>query len=304
MEPNEPEQGGKKGLSKSLRERAEALMGTSREQISNMPFEEIQSLVHELHVHQIELEIQNEELRQAQVELSESRDRYSDLYDFAPVGYLTLELDGNVIEANLTITTMLGITRQDLTGSNITRFVASDDQDKFYVHRQSVLSKVSIQNCELKMQDADGRPFDVRIESMAYDGRGKQPHCRCALIDISAEKEAAALAHQAERNKRTLETLPMGAVHVDGERIYLNRKAENITGYSREELPTQSQWFQKLYREREAENRAAYEAHCKIGELAPFKTVIRCCDGEEKLVELTAHCFSDYEVWFLNDLTT
>src|SRR5215831_10339384 len=82
---------------KPLRQRAEQLMRATRAQILAMPDQHVRTLVYELQVHQIELEVQNEELRQAQIELAESRDRYSDLYEFAPIGYVTLDPRGRII---------------------------------------------------------------------------------------------------------------------------------------------------------------------------------------------------------------
>ena len=100
-----------KSESRSLRERAESIVRADPSTVQTMPAERVQELVHELSVHQIELEIQNEELRQAQIELADARDQYADLYEFAPVGYLTLSSRGEILQANLTAAGMLRVDR-------------------------------------------------------------------------------------------------------------------------------------------------------------------------------------------------
>jgi PAS domain-containing protein len=97
-----------------LRQRAEDFLQKTSQAIGAMPVQDVQQLVHELQVSQIELEMQNEELRRTQQELEASRDRYSALYDFAPVGYLTLDRAGVIREANLTVARLLGTARGDL----------------------------------------------------------------------------------------------------------------------------------------------------------------------------------------------
>src|SRR5262245_55868664 len=116
-------------LPSSLRERAEAAARQSPTDVARLTAARIQQLVHELQVHQIELEMQNEELRCSQADLEDSRDRYNDLYDFAPVGYLAMDKGAVVLQANLTLATMLGVERQKLVGGKFTRFVDRDSQD-------------------------------------------------------------------------------------------------------------------------------------------------------------------------------
>ena len=121
--------------------------------------EEAGRLLHELQVHQIELEMQNEELRRAQGELEASRARYFDLYDLAPVGYFTLSEQGLILEANLTAAAMLGVGRGDLVKQPFTRFILPEDQDIYYRHRKQLFETGSPQVCDLRMLRADAAPI-------------------------------------------------------------------------------------------------------------------------------------------------
>lgn len=108
--------------------------------------EEIQRVLHELQVHQIELELQNEELRTAQARIEAGRDRYYDLYDLAPVGYCTLSGKGLILEANLTAATLLGISRSRLVKQPVSRFILKDDQDSYYLHIKNSLKRTKPRN--------------------------------------------------------------------------------------------------------------------------------------------------------------
>lgn len=176
---------------KSLRQRAEELLKTSQTEIAGMPPEDIQSLVHELQVHQIELEIQNEELRKAQIELAESRDRYSDLYEYAPVGYLTLDASGRILQANLGAARLLDVNRSELVGARLPDFVDRQGQDQWHFHRQAVFAQAARQTCELPLRTAQDQSLWVRLESEAVaaeEGGGKK--CRTVLMDVSERKQA------------------------------------------------------------------------------------------------------------------
>ena len=126
----------RKRAEKALQERPPDYLEST--ELSN---EEVHNLIHELQVHQIELEMQNDELRRFQNEIEESRNKYSHLYDFAPVGYFTVKEKGIIAQANLTGAALLGIDRASLIGKPLTRFVSMEDQDTFYLHRLQVLKK-------------------------------------------------------------------------------------------------------------------------------------------------------------------
>ncbi len=161
------------------------------EDLSRVSAERMASLIHELQVHQIELEMQNEELRRAQLELEEARDKYSDLYDFAPVGYFSISDKGLILEANLTIAFMLGIERSALMGKPFTRFVLREDQDIFYKHRQRLLETETSQSFELRLMKKDGHEFHARIECLVIKNKGDDlRRIRAAVSDITELKQA------------------------------------------------------------------------------------------------------------------
>lgn len=180
---------------RTLRQRAEERARTSAGEIAEMSAEDVQRLLHELQIHQIELELQNEELRNAQVELAESRDRYSDLYEFAPVGYVTLNTNGKILEANLTAARMLGVERRDLLQMNISKFESQESMDSCYLHLQAVFSSESRQTCEMEMRRADGAQFEGRLESITFR-REPDLDCRTAIIDVTDLKVAEEALHK------------------------------------------------------------------------------------------------------------
>jgi PAS domain S-box-containing protein len=147
-------------------------------------------LLHELRVHQVELEMQNEELRRAQVALEESRDRYVDLYEFAPVGYLTLSDKGLILQANLTAATLLGIERGRLLQRRFSMLVAAEDQDRFHGLFVAALQHKQGQPCELMLKRDDGSRFPAHLDCQCATRAGEGPVARIALTDISELRRA------------------------------------------------------------------------------------------------------------------
>lgn len=188
-----------------LRRRAEAAAQAQLVDPAELSADDIRNLIHELQVHQIELEMQNDELRQAQQQLEESRDNYVDLYDFAPVGYFTVSEKGLILEANLTGAMMLGADRSRLLKQPFSRFVARDDEDIFYLHHKQVFESRTPQMCELKMVKQDGSPFEARLECIVVlDSQGNYSCFRTAVIDITGRKQAEEQLKIALAEKETL----------------------------------------------------------------------------------------------------
>lgn len=147
-------------------------------------------LLHELRVHQIELEMQNESLRQAQLILEESRDRYADLYEFAPVGYLTLTDKGLIAEINLTGAALLGKDRKALIQRRFAHFLRSGEQDRWHKHFLQMLRHGNKQACEIAFQRSDGTVFDAHLDCLLTTDAGGKPMLRVSLTDITARKQA------------------------------------------------------------------------------------------------------------------
>ncbi len=151
--------------------------------------------LHELQIHQIELEMQNEELRRSQEALEISLVRYFDLYDQAPLCYLTLSEKGLILEANLVAATLLGMDRRTLAGRVLSQSIAKDElglkyREIFYMHHKKLFETGLPQSCEICMEKAGGTGFWVQISStLAKDASGK-PIQRVILSDIDQRKRA------------------------------------------------------------------------------------------------------------------
>ena len=122
----------------------------SPERVTGLSPEEIQQMFHELQNHQIELELQNEELKRTQWELEASRDRYFNFYDLSPLGYFTVDEQGVILESNLMAATLLRKPKESVISQPLTRFIFPEDQDIYYLHRKRLVKAGESQTCELR----------------------------------------------------------------------------------------------------------------------------------------------------------
>lgn len=169
-------------------------------------------LQHELQVQHIELEMQNESLRQAQIVLEESRDRYVDLFEFAPVSYLTLSRDGQITSINLTGATLLGEERRKLLQRRFSTFVVSEEQDGWHRHFMTAFQHGGKQTCELRIQRSDGAVFTVCLDSLLVESVNTEPTLRITLTDITERRQA--LAQQYAANERLQRFSAEQAMHL------------------------------------------------------------------------------------------
>jgi two-component system cell cycle sensor histidine kinase/response regulator CckA len=201
---------------------------------------DIERLVHELRVHQAELEVQNEELRRAEIELMASRDRYRVLYEQAPVGYARLDTLGRILDANFTLCQRLGCDRQWLVGRPLTSLMSEGDADKFYRHMRDVNTGTPHAMCEVGLSRGGGPSLQVRLDSTVTRGDGaEQNQVLTALVDVTDLRHAEdqARTHDAKA-KILLDTTPDGIVtlDVDGCIEAVNAATLRMFGYDEDAL--------------------------------------------------------------------
>jgi PAS domain S-box-containing protein len=178
------------------RQRAEARLrqnvALAPEDVAALSPAATQSLLHELRVHQIELEMQNEELRESQLALDAARERYFDLYDLAPVGYCTISEQGLIVQANLTAASLFGMVRGALLKQRVSRRILKEDQDIYYLHRKRLVEQGDLQAFDLRMVKNDGTQFWAHLTmTVGHDAAGT-PELRAVLDDITERKQTEA----------------------------------------------------------------------------------------------------------------
>ncbi len=213
---------------------AQEELNASQADVEPMSIEATRAMLHELHVHEIELEMQNEELRRAHMELHLERARYFDLYDQAPVGYVTLSAEGLILQANLTAAELLGLPRSELINQRISRFIQREDQDTYYLMRRRLLHSDEPQSCELRMLKDDGALVWVQLAGTVTRDCGTAPTLRVTMSDVTERRQdqenlrVAAVAFEAQE----------GILVTDANNVILrvNRAFTKTTGYSAQEV--------------------------------------------------------------------
>ena len=222
-------------VAKTLRAKAEAKVASRVDKIATSMSDELK-LKHELNVYQIELEMQNEELRKAHAEMEEARDRYADLYEFAPVGYLTINRQGMVIEINLTGATMLGVQRTKVIKRRFAQFIAAHDLDRWHRLFMHVMEQegADAESFELSISRPDGSSFAAIVDCQRKNYFNKPSVLRVTITEIQKLKEAesqlriAAVAFEAQ--------IGMAVTNEKGTILRVNQAFTAITGYTMAEI--------------------------------------------------------------------
>ena len=155
-----------------------------------LPIRPAEELLHLLQVHQIELEMQNENLRRTQLALEESRDRYLDLYEFSPVAYLTLDSLGQIDEINLTGSALLGVERKKLIKRRFAQLIVDEDRERWSGYFENLLSNMGCRSGEVRLRRADGSIFFAQMDCLYQKGENGAGSVRTVLTDITERKQA------------------------------------------------------------------------------------------------------------------
>jgi PAS domain S-box-containing protein len=252
----------KKLSSNDLRSKAEEALNSVEDFFVERSGQDIRRLVHELQVHQVELEMQNEELRSTQEELEKSRTCYAELYDFAPVGYLTFDQQGLIVEANLTAANQLSTERAILLGKPFSLFLLKGDRDIFRLHLAQVFKTKERQICEVQLNPRKSEGFFARLDSILIEDSSGDGVVRTSIIDISCSK------HAEEVLKRAYGELE-------------DRVAERIT-----ELSTANEQLRREMEERKRAEQALLESKSKLeAALASMTDAVFISDAQGRFID-------------------
>ena len=274
----------------SRRKKAEEIL--EKQGLSGEPgrtFPDDQALIHELQVHQIELEMQNEELKRARDETEKLQVKYEELYDFAPVGYFTVDQDGTICEANLTGCSLLAHERQDVIGRRFQAFLPAKSIPVFARFCRNILETGGTQADELFLpKDGDTRIY-VQISGTELQNRTDEPgRIRMAVSDITDRKrlEEALLKERdfAESIIRTAQAIIL-ILDPNGHIVYINPYMEKISGYTLE-MVKDKDWFETfLPPQTRNEVRFLFKNAIEGGKRHSDTNSIILKDGRERMIE-------------------
>lgn len=223
----------------SLRQQAEEQLASAKSAGQPSAFLADDKLLHELQVHQIELQMQNEELQRAYAALELSHNRYLDLYDFAPVGYLTLNADGEVTEINLTATQLFGVERKDIIKQRFERLLADEFKDLWYLHWQHAKQAAEKYNCDIPIRFEKGIARYFHLDCLVIKSAAEPISLRIALTDITTLKTTeSALRDSNDRLQLAQKAAKLGIFDhnlLTGE-ILIDARLEALCGLNPKEL--------------------------------------------------------------------
>ena len=228
-----------------LRQKAEYAMRNiheiSPEKLKSLSALEIHNLMHELRVHQIELEMQNEELRQTQLHLDASRSRYFDLYDLAPIGYCLINENGSILKSNQTMINMLQTSEKEFSARPIFRHIPPNNGDIFYFQLKKLFKTGEGQFCELQLEKKSGELLWVSLVTKIGNDENGKKIAKLVVTDISQKKLFEEKNHKILSEMNSLkfalnEHALISMTGKDKKIIYVNENMCKVSKYSAEEL--------------------------------------------------------------------
>jgi len=223
---------------KVLRKRAESLLSATCASPTPHSKTEFFELLHELDTHRIELELQNDELLDIQKQLQDTTQEYVDFYNFSPVGYVTLNSEGSILKANMTLAGLFGMEKPEIINKRFSDFVEDNDQDILYLYRQDLLNGKQPQSCELRLRSKTGPQVWVKLDgpfNIEQNGR----IFSLALTEINHLKEIEALLTKSETSYRAIFANVLDGIIRINEHCIIestNAATESLFGYAPEAL--------------------------------------------------------------------
>ncbi len=225
-------------LLEELRREAERQIRREKIPLGLSPEQRKDHLLHELRVHQVELQMQNENLVMAQDQLEATHRQYIELFDFAPVGYLLIDKKGIIVKANLTATRLLDVDRNRLVGTNLMQYIERSDVDRWFLHKKQIFEQQNRGCVDLRLRADGSRHVHLRTESVV-NYKGNVEVCRVAMIDVTEQEKAREALERSEQQFRTLaEHAPAIVVRYDAQlrHTYINKAVEAATGIERDKF--------------------------------------------------------------------
>lgn len=193
-------------------------------------------MLHELQVYQMELELQNRELREAQLELEEARDRFADIYDFSPLAYFTFDTHGSILELNLAGANLLGKDKLSLAGTPFVNFIARHERSNFLAYVRDCIAGQAKASVEFELELTDGKSIKVQsARVVAQLSKGNVDSCRMAFIEVTEHRIAEL---KLRLTSKVLESTQEGIMLTDAHQriIAVNPAFLKATGYTSEEI--------------------------------------------------------------------
>mgnify|MGYP001308210573 CR=1 FL=1 len=270
---------GAKSAAKLRRQAEDSLNTNSPESVIAPPVTETERLLHELQVHQIELEMQNSELRQARADLETALEKYTVLYNFAPVGYFTFNCKGVISAVNLTGASMLGKERSRLLGRRFGLFLTEESRPLFSEFLGKVFATRSKTSCEVTLTTEENIPLIVQIDADVF-GSGQE--CHAALIDITERRKAEVSLRRSEALYRAIgESIDYGiwVCAPDGRNIYASDSFLQMVGITREQCADFG-WGEVLHPDDAEQTVAAWKECVRTGGTWDREHRYRGADGQ------------------------